>query len=254
MSILGSLANKLKLPVRWQLSQSSGGSRPENTLRRAIAAHYLQGEGLEIGALHAPLEVPPTVKVLYVDRMSVSQLREQYQELADYDLVEIDIIDNGESLASVSASSMDFIIANHMIEHCQDPITAICNWLRVLKVGGILYMAVPDKRHTFDQDRPVTTLDHLIRDHHEGPQCSRQEHFAEWVRLVDKVAEDKVAGRLQQLLEIDYSIHFHVWTQTDFLELLLYCQRQLNFPYEIELVQQNSFEFITVLRKTAANG
>ena len=61
-----------------------------------------------------------------------------------------------ESLATIPDGSQDFVIADHFIEHCQDPISALTIHFRVLKTGGILYMAVPDKRFTFDKDRPVT--------------------------------------------------------------------------------------------------
>ena len=112
-------------------------------------------------------------------------------------------------------------------------------------------MAVPDKRYTFDCDRPVTALEHLIRDYQEGAEWSRAGHFEEYARLVDKVAEPDVLTRAQSLADIDYSIHFHVWTQTEFLELLLYCRSKLHLPIEIELLQKNKAhqEFIVILSK-----
>ncbi|NET62712.1 MAG: class I SAM-dependent methyltransferase [Symploca sp. SIO2E6] len=106
---------------------------PEQALRRQIAWHYLSGKGIEIGALHSPLEVPPHAQVHYVDRLSVAELRKQYPELAEHELVEVDIIDDGETLPSMADASVDFVIANHMIEHCQDPIGTIEHHLRVLK-------------------------------------------------------------------------------------------------------------------------
>ncbi|HCV31742.1 MAG TPA: methyltransferase type 11 [Microcoleaceae bacterium UBA9251] len=220
-------------------------------VRRDIAFQYLSGEGIEIGALHAPLEVPAGVKVHYVDRMSVSDLRKQYPELATVNLVEADIVDNGETLSSIADNSWDFVIANHMIEHCQNPIGTLENFLRVLKPGGLVYMGVPDKRHTFDIDRPLTSLDHLVRDYNEGPEWSKLGHYEEFIRLVDKSPEEQVAARMQHLLDIDYSIHFHVWTAESFPELLEYCQKQLGFCFTIEFSQENSMEVIMILRKTA---
>lgn len=219
--------------------------------RQQIASRYLSGEGIEIGALHSPLELPPGVKIRYLDRIPNDQLRQQYPELAECDLVELDIIEDGETLASLLDASLDFVIANHMVEHCQDPISSLKNWLRVLKNGGILYLAVPDKRYTFDCDRPVTSLEHVIRDHTEGPRWSMNYHFEEWTRLVDKVPEESVAVRTKYLADVNYSIHFHVWTQVEFLELLLYCQKHLSLNMEIELLQKNSIEFIVILKKTA---
>ena len=220
----------------------------EQRLRRQIASQYLSGQGIEVGALHSPLDIPDDVKVSYVDRMPVDELRKQYPELAGYDLVKVDIIDDGENLLSIADSSVDFVIANHMIEHCQNPIGAIEQHLRVLKPNGILYLAVPDMRYTFDRDRPVTSLEHLIRDYTDSPLWSVNSHFEEWSRLVEKVPDDQVASSVAHLIDINYSIHFHVWTQMEFLELLLYC-KQHYFNFEIELLQKNGVEFITILRK-----
>ncbi|MGQ4649221.1 methyltransferase domain-containing protein [Lyngbya aestuarii] len=222
-----------------------------SVLRRQIAKYYLSGKGIEIGPLHSPLDVPNNAKVSYVDRMSVADLRKQYRELVNYELVEIDIIDDGETLSSIANESMDFVIANHMIEHCQDPIGTLKSWLRVLKNDGILYIAVPDKRYTFDQARPVTSLEHLIRDHTEGSEWSMYSHFEEWTRLVNKVPEEQVAASVQHLIDINYSIHFHVWTQIEFLEFLLCCRNKLNFTFQIELLQKNSLEFIVILSKSS---
>lgn len=251
-SILSNLTRRLNfLGVQNNLNVADT-SFSKTSLRKQIASRYLAGNGVEIGALHSPLEVPPGLEVRYVDRMPASQLRQQYPELSESNLVEVDIVDDGETLVSVSDSSLDFVIANHMIEHCQNPIFTIENWLRVLKPGGVLYMAVPDKRYTFDCDRPVTSLEHLIQDYTEGAEWSMNSHFEEWVHLVGKIPETDVAAHAKSLIDLNYSIHFHVWTQVEFLELLLYCQNKLSFPIEIELLQKNGMEFIAVLSKTTA--
>jgi predicted SAM-dependent methyltransferase len=218
-------------------------------VRKELAAKYLSGSGVEIGALHFPLPVPSSVKVRYIDRMPVSQLRTHYPELVDYCLVKVDILDDGEKLSSVSDESVDFVVGNHLIEHTQNPISSLQNWLRVLKPNGVLYMGIPHKYHTFDKDRPVSTLDHIVRDYTDGPEWSRRYHLEEWARLVDRIPEEQVGAHVQYLIEFDYSIHYHVWTEVEFLELLLFCRKSLSFPFEIELVQKNDIEFIVILRK-----
>src|SRR5512137_1946907 len=130
--------------------------------RYSLASLYLRGEGIEIGALHNPLKVAPGAKVRYVDRMSVSDLRNQYPELSGKKLVPVDMVADGELLESIGDDSQDFVIANHFVEHCQNPLLAIENMMRVLRPEGILYLALPDKRYTFDRGRPVTPLAHLI--------------------------------------------------------------------------------------------
>ncbi len=216
--------------------------------RRRLARQYLHGNGLEIGALHCPLPLPRETTVRYVDRMNYAGLCEHYPELAREALVDVDIVDDGETLATQPDSSVDFVVANHFIEHTQDPLGALANHLRVLRPGGILYLAVPDRRRTFDSDRPPTPLDHLVRDHREGAAWSRSIHQEEWARLVDKVSATEVPDRVRALEQSDYSIHFHVWTPSEFTALLEHARHE-GFPFEIEELENNGHEFIVILRR-----
>ena len=113
-----------------------------------------RGEGLEIGAAHSPLPVPGLCRVRYVDRHSVDELRRQYSELAAVPFVPLDVIDDGEKLNTIAPESQDFVIASHFLEHTQDPIGTIRRHLQVIRQGGILFVAVPDKRFSFDVNRP----------------------------------------------------------------------------------------------------
>ena len=222
--------------------------QPMQLGRELVAEAYLKGEGIEIGALHDPLKVPSAATVKYVDRLSVAELRKQYPELDSKELVNVDIIANGELLETVADASQDFVIANHFIEHCQDPIRALLSMFRVLKVGGKLYMAVPDKRYSFDLDRPITPLEHLFKDFKEGPEWSKRQHFEEWVRLVNKVQdEDEVRKQIDINMEMDYSIHFHVWTQREMFEFVAAMRDLVTF--DIELVLRNVNEVVFVFRK-----
>lgn len=228
--------------------QPGGAMNTVHHTRIQIAAIYLRGDGLEIGALHQPLPIPPSARVKYVDRMSAEDLRKQYDEISYVPFVETDIIDNGEELRTIADESQDFVIANHFIEHCQNPVQTLKNIIRVLKRGGVLYLAVPDKRFTFDAPRPSTTLDHVMRDFSEGPAWSRRQHFEDWSRYVDHVSDDQIGPHVEQLLQKDYSIHFHVWEAADLLELVRATQGMLGF--ELELFLRNGFETIVILRKT----
>lgn len=254
LSRLLSLARKIKRRLRGPVAGPAPCNPPETAplgLREWAANTYLEGQGIEIGALQNPLKLPSNARVQYVDRLPVAELRQQYPELGPLPLVEVDILDDGERLSRMADESQDFVIANHFLEHCGDPIGTLQNFLRVVRPNGILYMAVPDKRFTFDRDRPVTPLAHLFEDHHHGPERSRRQHFDEWVRLVNKIDEPaRAEAAVQSLLDRDYSIHFHVWTQTEFLEFLHALQPRLSF--EIELFLKHGQEMIVVLRKVPA--
>ena len=229
------------------------------TSREALATGYLSGEGLEIGALHSPTPVPAHARCRYVDRKPASELRREYQTLADLDLVEVDIVDDGELLATIPDESQAFVIANHFLEHCEDPIGTIGTHLRKLRPDGVLFYTVPDKRFTFDFRRPVTPLEHMIADHEEGPARSRREHYEEWALLTPDVPEGQsledfeawAAGHARDLEAEAASIHMHVWTQAEFLQLILHCRARFEDGFDIEAAVQIGPELVVVLRKSA---
>ena len=55
-------------------------------------------------------------------------------------------------------------------------------------------------------------------------------------------------------MEIEYSIHYHSWTQAEMIEMLSGMRKQLGFPFEIEFLMRNRIdsieECIFILRKT----
>ncbi len=220
-------------------------------LVQALPAAYLRGTGCEIGALHNPLRVPAGAQVSYIDRFPVSELRAQYPELEDVALVPVDIVTDGEKLGAVADASQDFVIARNFIEHCEDPIGTLKHFLRVLKPGGIVYLGVPDKRHTFDSARPVTPLQHLIEDHELGPERSRRAHFEEVARFCHHMQNDDDVRRCaDDLMARNYSIHFHVWSLREMLELLLFLGGRIGFEIEASCI--NGAEDVFILRKTPA--
>ncbi|HZV81477.1 MAG TPA: methyltransferase domain-containing protein [Geobacteraceae bacterium] len=223
--------------------------------RKLIARFYLSGNGIEIGGLNNPLPLSRKASVRYVDRMSVEDLRKQYPELSGMPLVHVDVIDNGELLSTVDDDSQDFVIANHFLEHTENPILAVQNMLRVLKPGGVLYVALPDKRFTFDSKRPVTKLDHIVTDFKNGPAWSVKSHYEEWARIFNEHITDdaEIVAQAESLMSMNYSIHYHVWTPKEMLELFLYISNECQLKFEYELMFKNDVEVIFLFRKSTDN-
>lgn len=206
-------------------------------VRLYLSYRYIRGNGIEIGALHLPLRVFNAAHVTYVDRKSAEELRRDYPEHLNRRMVNVDIVDDGEYLNNIGDIAYDFVIANHFLEHCEDPIGAIETFLRVLKPGGILFMAVPDKRYTFDRNREITTLEHLIKDHELGPCGSKEEHFREIEKLENRH------------IDRDYSIHYHVWTMKEIKELLTYMINVENKKIILHKMIDTSYEDIAIIKK-----
>ena len=226
-----------------------------------MARQYIAGTGIEIGALHAPMSVDRAkAKVLYVDRLPLEELYRQYPEFKKYDIVAPDIIDGDGELTAVPDDGYDFCISNHVLEHLEDPFKALCNWLRVLKPGGILYLSIPLPDNLVDRRRQATTLDHLLHDHRlaerdsEEYQRLRQEHFYDFVRGAEMYAgEDDTFchAKAMELLAMGYSIHYHVFAE-DVLRQLLDAVGGVVPHRVVEFLRNQPEEYIVVLEKGAA--
>jgi SAM-dependent methyltransferase len=62
------------------------------------------------------------------------------------------------------AASYDFVISSHALEHSANPLACLVEWARVLKPNGTLLMLLPWGPGTFDRNRKVVTMAHLIAD------------------------------------------------------------------------------------------
>ncbi|HEX4084627.1 MAG TPA: methyltransferase domain-containing protein [Chthoniobacteraceae bacterium] len=219
--------------------------------RDFASRRYLRGEGIEIGGLHRPLPLYEGAKVQYVDRFPTEKIRETYREVADLPQVVVDIVDDGETLGTIADASVDFVIANHMLEHTRNPIGTIETFLRVTRPGGIIYMAIPDKRHTFDRKREVTPFEHLREDYARGPEWSDRGHYEDWGRNV-KGLEDEAAVRdfADDCMERKVNIHFHAWTYAEIVGMFLSMRSEFHFPFDVEAAIQNGHEVVMVLRKS----
>jgi len=223
--------------------------------RDKLLNEYICGKGIEIGALQNPvvLDNSKVIEIKYVDRSSVKDLRKQYPELKDCNLTEPDIIDDAEVLSKIEDNSLDFIIANHVIEHMENPINAINNWLSKLNNGGIIFMAVPDKNFTFDKIRKETTWKHLYEDYKYKKLREKRnyKHFLDFAKAFPE--EGKTADiKAKELIDKSYSIHFHCWTYLGFKSFLNNCIKKINFSFKIieDLkTEKGGNEFIFILKK-----
>lgn len=218
-------------------------------IKSALSQTFLSGTGLEIGALASPFPLKDGVSIKYVDRMDNAALRMQYPELNQTNLVNVDIIDDGEALSSIDTDSQDFIIACHFFEHAKDPVRFLLSSLRILKHGGILLLVVPDKRHTFDINRPLTSIEHLILDHENGHERQQNEHFQEIVYHQKQMQGEEALQEIERMSKSNYSYHWHVWTSNSFLQCISTLIERYNMSLEVIFFLKGKGEFYIVLMK-----
>jgi SAM-dependent methyltransferase len=126
-----------------------------------------QLRGIEIGPLASPVIRKQESEVYYVDHADQATLRAKYAHDANVDtqkIVPIDAIWGDHTLRECfpDGSLFDYVIASHVLEHVPD----MLGWLReiaeILRPGGRLMLAIPDRRFTFDYLRLPTRFSEVL--------------------------------------------------------------------------------------------
>lgn len=212
--------------------------------RKRLARKYLRGTGIEFGALNAPLDLPRGAKVIYAD---VEEAKSNYKIAATPDIV-ADI----ETMKGIEDCSVDFIIANHVLEHLENPLRALQTIHRVLRSSGIAFIALPDKRFTFDRKRPTTSLDHIIADYKCGPKLSLRSHYEDWASNALGLEGDEHRKMVVNFLERHQNIHFHVWDYAAMTEMFNHAAS--SFGFSIVHSRLNGSEVIWILQAANRRG
>lgn len=238
-----------------RLLRSLGWERKFLRLRRAGYAH-LAGEGLEIGAFEHPAPVPANCRVRYADVITPAQAREIFPEIDASRLVALDyVIDiDADGLSAIPSESQDFVIACHVIEHVANPGRFIGELTRVVKVGGVVVVAAPDRDFTFDRLRATTPLERLERFYREGRPPVGPEDYREMVECVHpkillsspEVVAEKLHGFFKR------REHLSVWTSQGFKEFVnaafAWNRVEMKLLHEV-MADRNRFEYFGVWRR-----
>ena len=73
-------------------------------------------------------------------------------------------INDATVLKDVPSAAYDFVLSSNNLEHIANPLRALREFLRVLKVSGQLVLVVPNKAYNFDHERADTTFEHILKD------------------------------------------------------------------------------------------
>ncbi|MDD2358073.1 MAG: methyltransferase domain-containing protein [Thiovulaceae bacterium] len=128
-------------------------------------------------------------------------------------------------LYEIKNDTYDFLLSSHMIEHTANPIKSLKEWIRVVIPGGHLILLIPHKDGTFDHNRPVTTLKHLIQDYNDNIKEDDLTHLDEILKLHD-LSMDLEAGSHQEFHERSKKnsenrcLHHHVFDSHIAVELI----------------------------------
>jgi hypothetical protein len=203
--------------------------------------------GLEIGPLSMPIVSKKEYdgKVWYIDYASSEKLKEVYRNdtyVKVDDIVETDYIWGEQSLPElVNGTLFQYVVASHVIEHVPDMIGWLNEIAEVLDDNGILSLAIPDKRYTFDVLRELSTPGMLIDAHIRGLRRPDPQAIFDYMTLScaldsadawDKKIDGKklkpastlfqaYAAAQNSFLDLNYrDAHVNIFTPSRFLDLV----------------------------------
>ncbi|MFO0926354.1 MAG: glycosyltransferase [Gemmataceae bacterium] len=176
----------------------------------ALAHRLLDGlAGLEIGAAaHNPFGLN-TRNVAPPDDFEFYAGAQSDQGVAP---ARVDIWATADALP-LADDSEDFVLSSHVVEHLPNVIATFCEWNRVVRVGGFIFMIVPLRDALpADQGRPLTSLEHFIEDYTRG-------------HTLDSHPTDGVPGGRMG--------HYHVFTPDILLDVVGWMRRQRLCDWEL---------------------
>lgn len=141
-------------------------------------------------------------------------------------------IQDGISLSATQSDSYDFLLSSHVLEHIANPIKALQEWKRVLKTDGYLILLVPHKDGTFDHQRPITTIEHLIDDYKNNISEDDLTHLEEILQLHD-FSKDSGAGSYENFKSRsennihNRALHHHVFNTLLLAKLIDHMHMQI---------------------------
>ena len=147
-------------------------------------------------------------------------------------------IAEGVDLSFIQNKQYDFMLSCHSLEHIANPLKALLEWNRVVKLGGRIALVLPDKNFTFDVNRPITTFEHLLSDLNKDINELDATHFSEIIELHDlsrDIIESKeaLAKRVEQNEKIR-AVHHHVFDFALIEQILSYAgfkiEKQGKYP------------------------
>ena len=199
-------------------------------LENRYLQRYFHGRGIEIGALWRRFPVPPRARVWYLDRLNGAELDGHYPELHG-NVLAPDVIGDA---ADLPVGNLNFLIASHVLEHMPFPLKALRTWYDALAPGGVLVLKIPDKRYTFDAKRDRTPLQHLIAETNDPQAFDARAHYADWVATTGSWPTGSPAfdEAVDDLMRIDYSIHFHVWIDDDIRAMIEFTQKEWHLKWK----------------------
>lgn len=238
------------------------------------------GKGLEVAPSFSPIcPKRDGYNVETIDHLNKEGLKKKYAGHGfNLEAIEdVDYVWSGEKYSDLTgkANHYDYIVASHVIEHVCDLIGFINDCEKMLSDEGILALAIPDKRYTFDYFRPLSSISKAIDCHLNNQSLHSPgtilENYLNIVKNNDKIwwTPECIERNFSSMHTIEVAKNFlneslkqneymdaHSWifTKSSF-ELMIYDLNCLGYTNlrVIEIYDVEGNEFVVSLRKQKDN-
>ncbi|MCM2291281.1 methyltransferase domain-containing protein [Allorhizobium sp. BGMRC 0089] len=193
-------------------------TNPRNQRLRYLRQHITrETKVLEVGPLAAPV-VPKRegYNVFIADHLDRQGLIDYYaySDLKPEKFEEVDFIWSSGDLADAVSQdhhgTFDVIILSHVLEHLPNPIGFLQSCATLLKTGGYLTLALPDKRYCFDMFRPLTTTGQWLTAYEQSSAFHSKVAYFDYATMVVaskyKIGWNKLNHRPQDLTFIHMAL------------------------------------------------
>jgi SAM-dependent methyltransferase len=160
----------------------------------------LEGCGLEIGPSIRPL-LPKSAgfNIRTADHLDQAGLAAKYGFRSDTNKIEVvDYVLTGSRLTAAIHDTFDYIVASHVVEHTVCLVAFLQDARTLLNPGGVLSLAVPDHRFSFDRFRERSSLARVIEVYRAAPSVHSEgavlDYYLNVVRKGPEVSWSSGAG------------------------------------------------------------
>jgi SAM-dependent methyltransferase len=138
-----------------------------NTTSEFLSMKWLRGQGLEIGAGRYPTKLFGNANAEYAD----TDGGEAFGTKSIKHRLSID-----GPMPKDMQNRYDFIIASHVLEHADGVIRSVSNLIDAIKIGGLVYIVVPDATYLEDSKwMPFFDFSHH-KEEYQSPNLYDQHH------------------------------------------------------------------------------
>jgi hypothetical protein len=188
--------------------------------------------GLEIGPHNQPMVKKNEGPIKFLDYLNRSELiaSDPHVSYLD-DIPETDYIVKSNDYLLYVKDKFDYLIAAHVLEHAPNFIGSFQQFCEMLNPGGVLFIALPDKKFTFDKYRTNTMLSHVLYDYFNKVEKASIEHLIEDFLYYDRQfigSDQNIEERLSLNListkvttEPHIGLHCHVFQSETILDTLI---------------------------------